>query len=254
MKTRELKNTHYIHDIYIEQDRVTFCPVSDRYTVNGYDTTCKEEIGAQCVHKKAGKFVIIVPTRLTTRQVTKVLRYVNKREVEAKVKVTTIERVKDKSTWLLINHSKRWSRNSVAHSILVTWLRYAITEDFPYMDWARDRDDDHLIYCRWLLDAVKKKGLRVFGTSQHPKYDIGMVSLMSNLRHDKLAITEPHEDSYDSMEEFDIDYNQWMSDSYDSDLDDLELEDSPGMIPTNQTAYTTLIEMHNGKPKSRNNV
>jgi hypothetical protein len=184
MKIKTLTNTHKISDIYSYNDTIVFYAVDDKSSVAGYSSTCKEEIGSQCVSKKYNKFVMLLPERLTDEQVAKVLSYIHTKEKEAKVLKTIIKRVKDNPKCLYVEHSHRWSRNSVAHSILITWLRYAISCHIEDMFDTKRRDERHLDSCSWLLDIVKKRGLRIFGTFQHPKYDKGMVSLMYNISDD----------------------------------------------------------------------
>jgi hypothetical protein len=245
MKTRELFNKKNLNNVY-EEDRINFCPV-DGYTLQGYATKCKEEIGSQAVKERWYKFVVRMPHgALDDTQVNAVLEYVNEREKEAKVKATTIERVKDRPCWLLVTHSPRWSRNSVAHSILITWVRFALAQQADmYHD--EEKDEAHLVKCYWLLNILKKKGLRVFGTQQHERYDVGMVSFMRRIRTDLWGTSwedEPLREDYGTYEEWE-DALMEFEDNQDTDSG-LGMGDLDGNLPDAPHAYTKLMEIYKG--------
>jgi len=249
MKTKTITNAHKISDIYSYEDTIVFYAVDNKSTIRGYSTTCKEEIGSQCVRDKHNKFVMLLPERLTDEQVAKVLSYIHTREKEAKVLKTIIKRVKDSPKSLFVEHSQRWSRNSVAHSILITWLRFAIACHIEDMCDVKEKDRDHLSSCFWLLDIVKKQGLRVFGTFQHPKYDVGMVSFTYRVREQNGFANnnaEPEEQDYDSYDEFDEAYMEW-EDRID-EFTNMSAGDLDGPLPHgDRHAYSKLMEMYGVK-------
>ena len=213
MKTKTLTNLNVINDIYSYNDKVIFYAVNDKLKIDGYSTYCKEEIGSQCVRYKYNKIVLLLPERLSDNRVDKILSYMHTKEKEAKVLKTIITRVKDKPKCLFVEYSRRWARNSVAHSILITWLRFAIARFQDDMYKIENTDKRHIDSCSWLLDIIKKKGLRIFGTMQHTKYDVGMVSLMWKITKD----------------------------------DECEPGDLDGSLPTKGGAYAKLMDIYDGE-------
>ncbi len=248
MKTKTVTNTEIIytnHTIYNIEDKFTFCIVDDSYKCIGYETNCKEEIGVSALKYKSNKFIITLKDTLSNKEIKYILLEVNTKEKQAKVRATKIYRVKNKPQCILIEHSPRWNRSSVAHSILTTWLRLAICKKaICDCDYYYDIDREHLDYCSWLINIIAQKGLRIFGTHVHEKYDMGMVSWMFMLREHEIEESEPFRDDYDTDGEFDDDYYDWEDRVFYGDESMISEQVMTSPLPEGKHAYTRLMKMY----------
>ena len=243
MKTKELALTNKVYDLYVSPECINFHPVNDKMQCAGFDTVCKEEMGIQAIKNKFSKFIVIIGEDLNDDQLAKILFYINSREKDAKVKATTISKVKGKPRWFLVEHSPRWSRNSVAHSILMTWVRYAFASQIDNLCEKRADDEVHLSSCFWLLDIIKKHGLRIFGTFQHEEYDVGMVSFMFRLSGKKFSefYKEPDYLDYENEDDYLEDLSDWEDRVGDTEFRPGDFDND---IPSGTNAYTRLMKMH----------
>ena len=251
MKIRALKFKNKINSVYNYGDTIIMCPVNDNYHLTGYSTYCKEELGAAAVKGKRSKFVISLPKKLSDARLKKILRIVNAKEKKAKVKATYFEKVEDRDRWTLVNHSPRWSRNSVAHSILLTWIRYEMVKEFLHLDYEQETDAAHLKSCSWLLNIIKMKGLGIFGTIQHTKYDMGMVSFVHRLglkgRDGIGGEGPPVRSDFSTIEDYWAAYDGYENIEWgDGSSEFVNIGDMDNDLPKGKHAYTKLIEMYNG--------
>ena len=234
--------------IYVSDKIVGWQPVLKNslgeFSLSGWTTYCKEEIGKQCVSNGYSRFVVMPPKRLSDEEVTELTSWLHEHEKEISIKRTRIVRVLGKPNWLLIDASPRWNRNSVAHSLLTTWLRSAISNCIGSdMKTIADKDMTHLNRCVWLIDALKKHSMRVFGTLQHEHYDFGMVSFMKRLDtrdfYTGKEDDEPDRYDYDSDEDWEYAMEEWDDYVNSSDYGDL---DEPLDA---EHDYKKLIELYN---------
>ena len=220
IRTVEIKNLGKVYrDMYIDYDEaIPFIAVS-KGSIVGYETNCKEELGQQAVKNQHYEFIILCPDKLDEKEVAKVKDAVNKEHKLLGVAGLSICRVKNKRKWLYIKHSPRWSRNSVAHSYLMTLIRKEIDR---ISERHNGDDEDHLMMASKVVKIIKKNGLKVFGIKQHKDYDVGMVSLESCLedgfgskKNFRDHVDEPNEEDYDNLTDYYEAYDEWEDANYD---------------------------------------
>lgn len=138
-------------------------------------TDCKEEVGEMMVADGFNKLVVNVEERWTNVQINSLMRKMRAHERSVGVKrQTDIQRVERHRKYLYIEFSTRWSHNSLAHSIYMTWLRLKIAQIRDDNTWT---DEDHLAKAEWIIKLVKAKGLSVLGVHKHHAYTGGMVRI-----------------------------------------------------------------------------
>ena len=249
LRTIKLDRTDRIyHDVYSDEG-VIWAAVKKGQLL-GYNTSCKEEIGSTAVQHKTYEFVVVCHERLDEIEVVKLEEKLNKEHKELGVAGLKFSRVDGKRKWLYCKHSDRWSRNSVAHSYLTTMIRKGIMDVTEVGCWD---DKEHLQDAKCVVDIIKAKGLRVFGTKQHSGYDVGMVSLASRLNDGVLGTRKDSETPKPEREDYDSDWD-WEDAVDDWEYDELTDYDGGGRgdldspIPADN-AYQRLIDIFNGVKK-----
>ena len=203
--------------------RMNFCGVKNK-ELHGSDTSCKEEIGFSCVSHKMCEIVIDCRDQMTDQQVQTLKKFLNKNEKKIKVRRTVIKRVKNRPNWLYLKYSPLWHKNSVAHSIYMTWLRDKVHSILNVRDVYDCNDEEHLRVASRVIGVVLKKGLKVFSRKQQPDYDVGVVSFIRRFEDGQFNSKAPLQSPRPTRSDFDSDYDYWdaldeWEDDYYSDDD-----------------------------------
>lgn len=244
--TLDKLNLMYSHNYVYDNERLSFAP-ADKYGLASGDTACKEEIGLRCVIGAHSAVVVNCGRKMTDKEIKAIRDTLHAREKRIKVRRTKIMRVKRREKWLYFRYSPKWCKNSVAHSIYMTWLRVAINEHRDNApSYVKGIDRTHLLDANPVIRAVLKNGMRVFAPVQQKDYDVGMVSFIYRFADGQFDTPFRESNPQPQREDFEYEWeyfdalDDWENENYWHD--DYDYGDLDRPIPKNH-AYKKLVKI-----------
>jgi hypothetical protein len=171
------QNTLYGH----RKKHVQFCAVQAKAT-HGSWTGCKENTTYSVTRAKTNQVLISTGSTkvplATIRKISRAIRLVEKQyKVAPSVK---IDRVKSNYSIWCITFSKRWTKNRLTLSLLMTHIRLEFHKAIT--GFSTKADTSHLKTSSQLRELIKKKGLRVLNTTK-PNTPRGIVDYFQTVKY-----------------------------------------------------------------------
>jgi hypothetical protein len=172
-------------DVYLPSgEYISFQGIRGNGTLTS-STGCKEILGYYCVEGGHDKVLFKLPKFISTDDILKLKQFVNDKEKEVKVRASKFYAVHKHKNQIVVEYSPMWVSNSVAHSLLMTWIRFKVRK---LLNLNRSYiDEQHLKESQWLVDILTKRGLRALGTIPHKNYDYGIVQLQRALHKNNFS-------------------------------------------------------------------